>query len=109
MIIYLCMKYESNTPMFLKDITRKPFFVRTGQNVRDVRIYVRTDVRTRVMLYAPPPIINGGGIKNQSKEEDKDQESIQSSITPDPGHHMGKHDIDVSRPPSSSHKINTVF
>ena len=50
MIIYLCMKYESNTPMFSKDIARKPFFV-------------RTDVRTRVMLYAPPPIINGGGIK----------------------------------------------
>ena len=26
----------------------------------------------------------------ESKEEDKDQESIQSNITPDPGHHMGK-------------------
>ena len=54
MIIYLCMKYESNTPMFSKDIARKPFFVRTG----------RTYVRTRVMLYAPPPphIIKGGGI-----------------------------------------------
>ena len=26
----------------------------------------------------------------QIKEEDKDQESIQSSTTPDPGHHMGK-------------------
>ena len=52
--------------MFSKDIARKPFFVRTGQDVRDVRMYVRTyvrtDVRTRVMLYAPPPIINGGGI-----------------------------------------------
>ena len=47
MIMYLCMKYESNTPMFSKDIARKPFFVRTGQ---DVRMYVRT----RVMLYAPP-------------------------------------------------------
>ena len=53
MIIYLCMKYESNTPMFLKDIARKPFFVRTGRTY--VRTYVRTDVRTRVMLYAPPP------------------------------------------------------
>ena len=40
MIIYLCMKYESNTPMFSKDIARKPFFVRTG------RTYVRTYVRT---------------------------------------------------------------
>ena len=27
---------------------------------------------------------------NQSKEEDKDQELIQSSTTPDPGHHMVK-------------------
>ena len=43
MIIYLCMKYESNTPMFSKDIARKPFFVRTGQDVRDVRMYVHTD------------------------------------------------------------------
>ena len=41
------MKYESNTPMFSKDIARKPFFVRTG------RTYVRTYVRTRVILYAP--------------------------------------------------------
>ena len=56
------MKYESNTPMFSKDIARKPFFVRTGQDVRDVRTDVRMYVRTRVMLYAPP-IINGGGIK----------------------------------------------
>ena len=31
MIIYLCMKYESNTPMISKDIARKPFFVRTGR------------------------------------------------------------------------------
>ena len=36
MLIYLCMKYESNTPMYSKDIARKPFFVRTG----------RTEVRT---------------------------------------------------------------
>ena len=27
MIIYLCMKYESISPMYSKDITRKPFFV----------------------------------------------------------------------------------
>ena len=47
MITYLCMKYESNTPMFSKDIARKPFSY--------VRTYVCTDVRTRVMLYAPPP------------------------------------------------------
>ena len=52
MIIYLCMKYESNTPMYSKDIARKPFFVRTGRT--EVRTYGSTDVRTRVMLYAPP-------------------------------------------------------
>ena len=57
MLIYLCMKYESNTPMYLKDIARKPFFVRTGRTyVRTyVCTYVCTYVRTRVMLYAPPP------------------------------------------------------
>ena len=27
---------------------------------------------------------------SQSKEEGKDQESIQSNTTPDPGHHMGE-------------------
>ena len=26
MITYLCMKYESNTPTYSKDIARKPFF-----------------------------------------------------------------------------------
>ena len=26
MIIYLCMKYESNSPMYSKDTVRKPFF-----------------------------------------------------------------------------------
>ena len=29
-------------------------------------------------------------IPNKSKEEGKDQESIQSGTTPDPGNHMGK-------------------
>ena len=64
MIIYLCMKYESNTPMSAKDIARKAFFVRTG------RTYVCTYVGTRVMLYPPPPIINGGGIKNFMRNND---------------------------------------
>ena len=27
MTIYLCMKYESNTPMYSKDIAQKPFFI----------------------------------------------------------------------------------
>ena len=26
-IIYLCMKYESNIPMSSKDMARKPFFI----------------------------------------------------------------------------------
>ena len=55
MLVYLCMKYESNTPMYSKDIARKPFFVRTG------RTYVRTDKGDAI---CPPPIINGGGITN---------------------------------------------
>ena len=41
MIIYLCMKYESNTLLQLKDIDQKPFFT-------------LRDVRTRMTLYAPP-------------------------------------------------------
>ena len=58
--MYLCMKYESNTPMYSKDIARKPFLVRTGQDVRDVRMYGRTDKGDAI---CPPSIINGGGIK----------------------------------------------
>ena len=55
------MKYESNTPMFSKDIIRKPFFVRTGRTYvsTDVRTYGRTDKGDTIC----PPIINGGGIK----------------------------------------------
>ena len=54
------MKYESNTPMFSKDIAQKPFFVRTG------RTYVRTYGRMYVCTYGrtdkgdaicpPPPL-----------------------------------------------------
>ena len=58
MIIYLCMKYESNTPMYSKEIARKPFFVRTGQDVRDVRTYGHTDKGDAICS----PITNGGGI-----------------------------------------------
>ena len=29
------MKYESNTPMYSKDIAWKPFFVHTGRDLRD--------------------------------------------------------------------------
>ena len=55
MIIYLCMKYESNTLMYSKDIARKPFFVRTGQDVRDVRMYGRTD-KGDAICPPPPPL-----------------------------------------------------
>ena len=50
MIIYLCMKHESNAPMYSKDIARKPFFERTG----------RTDKGDAIC--PAPPITNGGGI-----------------------------------------------
>ena len=59
MIMYLCIKYESNTPMFSKDIARKPFFVRTGQDVRDVRTYGQG------WCYMPPHY-KWRGHKNQS-------------------------------------------
>ena len=47
MIIYLCMKYESNTPNHPKDTVQKAFVVRIRQDIQDKQ--------TRVMLYAPPP------------------------------------------------------
>ena len=47
MIIYLCIKYESNRPMHSKDMARKP--------------YVRTDRGDAIC--PPTPIKNGGGIK----------------------------------------------
>ena len=50
MIIYLCMKYESNTPMYSKDIARKPFFIRMG----------RTEVRTYRQGPPPPPLQMAG-------------------------------------------------
>ena len=56
------MKYESNTPMYSKDIARKPFFVLTGRT--DVRKYGRTDKGDAIC----PPIINGGGIKTADKK-----------------------------------------
>ena len=33
MIIYLCMKYESNSQMYSKDIARKPFFVQRSRAI----------------------------------------------------------------------------
>ena len=66
MIIYLCIKYESNSLIFSKDIERKSFFRTYGREVR---------LRTAVILYPPPPYtlppppahthikMAGGGIK----------------------------------------------
>ena len=58
MIIYLCVKFQSNTPILSKDITRKPFVLRTrrtdGADETD-----ETDVRTDTCT--PPPPENGGG------------------------------------------------
>ena len=53
MIIYLCIKFQSNIPILSKDIVRKPKVLRTGQTGR-------TDGQRR---YYMPPIENGGGIK----------------------------------------------
>ena len=33
MITYLCMKYESNTLMYSKDVARKPFFIRRSRAI----------------------------------------------------------------------------
>ena len=33
MITYLCMKYESNTPTYSKDIARKPFFIQRSRAI----------------------------------------------------------------------------
>ena len=38
MITYLCMKYESNTPTYSKDIARKPFFIRRSRAITQIII-----------------------------------------------------------------------
>ena len=60
------MKYESNTPMYSKDIAPKPFFVCTGCTY--VRTYGCTEKGDAIC--PPPPIINGGGIKTLSIQLD---------------------------------------
>ena len=67
MIIYLCMKYESNTPMFSKDIAWKPFSYLQDRTY--VCTYVRTYVRTdKGDAICPPPIINGGHKNNKIED-----------------------------------------
>ena len=44
-----------------------------------------------LLFYTPHDKINTvAGSPSESKKGGKDQESIQSSTTPDPGYHMGK-------------------
>ena len=50
MIIYLCLKFQSNTPIFSKDIARKPFVLSMGW----------TDVHTDNGDTVCSPIENGG-------------------------------------------------
>ena len=42
-MIILSIKFQSNTPIFSKDIARKPFVLRTGQTDGKVGTDVRTD------------------------------------------------------------------
>ena len=65
MIIYLCIKFQFNTPIFSKDIARKPFVLRKGRTGRDGRTYhlcyIRdrrdgTDVRTERSDTICPPL-----------------------------------------------------
>ena len=56
MIIYLCIKFQSNIPILSKDIARKPKVLCTG-------LTGRTDVCTDSGDTICPPIENGGGIK----------------------------------------------
>ena len=51
MIIYLCIKFQSNALIFSKDISQKPFVLHTGLIGRRDGM----DVWTAVILYAPPP------------------------------------------------------
>ena len=48
-------------------------------------------------------------VSNKSKEEGRDQESIQSSTTPDPGHLMNtrKHHTQKNQELSLSHQVIT--
>ena len=61
MIIYLCIKFQSNTQILSKDIARKPFVLCTGQTGRKD---VHTDSGDMLpSTPAPPPNENVGGIK----------------------------------------------
>ena len=50
MIIYLCIKFQSNKSIFSKDVAQKPFVLRTGRTGQMGQRYVRK----AEILYAPP-------------------------------------------------------
>ena len=61
--------------------------VRSGPSQFAITTSVRNEfILSKAYALNPDRLIN-------SKKEGKDQESIQSSTTPDPGHHMGKSQI----------------
>ena len=63
MIIYLCVKFDSNTLIFSKDIEQKPFSLHIDG------MDVHTGSGDTVCL--PPPIENGGGIIKKKKKKKK--------------------------------------
>ena len=64
MIIYLCIKYKSNTLIFLKDIEQKPFFVCMDRGTeRTDRTYWRMYGQQWCYKPSQPPIENGGIMK----------------------------------------------
>ena len=48
-------------------------------------------INHRIPDTQPHVITHVNDLLGQSKKEGTDQETIQSSTTPDPGHHMGKY------------------
>ena len=63
MIIYQCIKFQSNTPIFSKDIARKSKVLRTGLDGTDERTDSGDTICSPPNPPPPPPIENGGDIK----------------------------------------------
>ena len=68
MIIYLCIKFQSNTLILSKDIARKPEVLRTGWDGTD-----GTDVRTDSGDTICPNTENGRGIINKTRNSQVSQ------------------------------------
>ena len=91
MIIYLCTKFQSNTPILSKDIARKPKVLRIGQTGRDGRMD-GTDGRTDSGDTICPPIENGRGIITKVVQADN---SVKN-----------RRNMPVSNPKADLHNIN---